>query len=656
MKKYLTLTALILTLGTASCKKKDKPREYRVASVVLDKQELRMGTEDSATLICTVKPEEAQNKQVQWSSSNPSIASVDQNGKIISFATRGRTTISVVSVDDSRRRDTCVVIVSDDVNSVRIAPDSVRLLVGSGEVQLSATVLPAKATNKNVSWRSTNTAIATVTTDGRVRGVARGNAAIVVTTAEGNFTDTCRVIVDTTVPFRVTSVTLNKTTLSLDIGATETLVPTISPANASIKTVSWSSSNTTVATVNGSGLVTAVAPGNAVITVTTSDGNRTATCSVTVRTLPVTGVTLNRNDLGLTINETETLIATVLPAAANQNVSWSSNNTSVATVNASTGQITARTRGTAVITATTAEGNRTATCTITVRDLYVLTTTQIFKNGTAIATLENASSYTIDGSGMYKIGNDIFVTGFTTATSGSARITTRIWKNGAVFATVPNAYFYDMCASPSGHEFYAVGQHYTSGTTNYRGSMFWISPSGEYLGYSEVTTATSTTVTGVTSPTNGMIYISGYDANRGWVKRYEQREGGGIFDVWEGGNNTLLSGLHVSGSNWQATGRSGGRAHLFRNGTAIPLSTATSYATCFAVASNGDVYIGGSTDGSMIWRVSGTTVTTLGNITSPSVVDIQVLGNDVYAVGAGGLFKNNRLMTGYSNVRAVIVE
>jgi uncharacterized repeat protein (TIGR02543 family) len=143
--------------------------------------------------------------------------------------------------------------------------------------------LPSNATNKAVKWKSDNESVATVT-NGLVTAKAVGNTNITVTTEDGGFTATCTVTV--TVP--VTGVTLNKTMLELDVGDTGTLITTVLPSNATNKNVSWSSSNTAVATVSVSGLhgtVTAVSAGTAGITVTTEDGGFTATCTVTVKKL-----------------------------------------------------------------------------------------------------------------------------------------------------------------------------------------------------------------------------------------------------------------------------------------------------------------------------------------------------------------------------------
>lgn len=172
-------------------------------------------------------------------------------------------------------------------------------------------------------------------------------------------------------PVSVTGVSLNKNATTIAIGANETLTATITPANADNQAVTWSSNNTAVASVDQTGKVTGVSAGTATITVTTQDGNKTATCTVTVPDptadpVAVTGVSLNKTSTSLTVGSSETLTATVAPAnATNQAVTWSSNNTAVATVNQN-GLVTAVAAGTATITVTTADGNKTATCTVTV--------------------------------------------------------------------------------------------------------------------------------------------------------------------------------------------------------------------------------------------------------------------------------------------------
>ncbi|GAB6123013.1 Ig-like domain-containing protein [Dysgonomonas termitidis] len=167
-----------------------------------------------------------------------------------------------------------------------------------------------------------------------------------------------------------TSVSLNKTTLALTAGNSETLTATVAPSNATDKTVTWISSNTSVATVDANGKVTAVKAGSA--TITAKAGDKTAVCTVTVSdaTIVVSSVSLNKTTLALTVGNSETLTATVTPSnATDKTVTWVSNNTSVATVDAN-GKVTAKAKGTATITAKA--GDKTASCTVTVSDVALI--------------------------------------------------------------------------------------------------------------------------------------------------------------------------------------------------------------------------------------------------------------------------------------------
>jgi len=163
------------------------------------------------------------------------------------------------------------------------------------------------------------------------------------------------------------SAVIIKKRMSLTVGHSETLAVKIAPAKAD-NNVTWASTNTAVATVNSNGEVVGVSTGTAYVTVTTKDGSKAATCTVTVgkANVALTGVTLNQSTLNLTAGgATGTLTATVVPLTSNQNVTWTSSDPNVATVNAN-GVVTPVVAGTAKITATTADGLKTATCTVTV--------------------------------------------------------------------------------------------------------------------------------------------------------------------------------------------------------------------------------------------------------------------------------------------------
>ena len=254
------------------------------------------------------------------------------------------------------------------VESVSISPSVLTLTEGETKT-LTASILPSNASEKGVSWSSSNTSVATVTSSGVVTAKAAGSATITVKTNDGAKTATCSVTVKAAT-VSVTGVSLDKTSLSMTVGDTQTLTATVTPSNATDKSVTWKSSNTAVSTVSSSGVVTAKAAGTATITVTTNDGAKTATCSVTVQAakVSVTGVSLNKSSLSMTVGDTETLTATVLPSnATDKSVTWSSSNTSVATVSSS-GVVTAKTAGSAMITVKTNDGAKTATCSVNVVD------------------------------------------------------------------------------------------------------------------------------------------------------------------------------------------------------------------------------------------------------------------------------------------------
>ena len=178
------------------------------------------------------------------------------------------------------------------VSGITLNKTALNLTIGASE-SLVATISPSNATNKDVEWTSSNTNVATVDTTGKVKAISTGSAIITVKTKDGAKIATCNVTVKNSV-IPITGVTLNKTALNLVTGASESLVATISPSNATNKDVEWTSSNTNVATVDTTGKVTGVSSGSATITVKTKDGAKVATCNVTVKN-PV--ISVNKNKL-----------------------------------------------------------------------------------------------------------------------------------------------------------------------------------------------------------------------------------------------------------------------------------------------------------------------------------------------------------------------
>ena len=170
----------------------------------------------------------------------------------------------------------------------------------------------------------------------------------------------------------VTGVSLSQSELTLNVNESVALNATVSPENASNKNVSWSSSDETVATVDTNGLVKALKAGTTTITVKTEDGEKTATCSVTVKYIMVSGISFYQTSITLDVDESITLTATIKPNnATNKNISWSSSDEKVATVDTN-GLVKALKEGTATITAKTEDRGYAATCKVTVvKSLFV---------------------------------------------------------------------------------------------------------------------------------------------------------------------------------------------------------------------------------------------------------------------------------------------
>ena len=235
----------------------------------------------------------------------------------------------------------------------------------------STTTLTAKVkdgyvdTNQTIIWESSDQTVATITSAGKVTGKKAGKVTITAYTQDSTFCATFTLNVTDVTVVEPTSISLNSSQITLEEGKTATLTATVSPNNASDKTVTWTSNNTSVATVSN-GVVTAKAAGTATITAKTSN-NLTATCKITVtkKVINPTSITLDKTNLELKEGETAALTAAVLPDnSTDKTITWSSSNTSIATVS-STGLVTAKEAGSAVISAKTVN-NLTASCTVNV--------------------------------------------------------------------------------------------------------------------------------------------------------------------------------------------------------------------------------------------------------------------------------------------------
>ena len=254
----------------------EKPFSGKVEGVELDQQELALIKGENATLVASVKPAVATNKDVVWASDNAEVATV-VDGVVTAVAT-GETVIKVTTVEGEFVAE-CKVVVTNPMKTITLDQHELTILINQ-QATLVATITPADADDKTILWSSSDANVASVL-NGVVSAVKVGKAIIYAKNIEGTVADSCVVTVD---PIAVTGVTLDLTELALEVPATGTLTATVAPADATNKSVVWTSDNEAVATVE-KGVVTAVAAGTANITVTTVDGNFTATCVVTVTEL-----------------------------------------------------------------------------------------------------------------------------------------------------------------------------------------------------------------------------------------------------------------------------------------------------------------------------------------------------------------------------------
>ncbi len=326
-----------------------------------------IGIGASFTIVPTVLPANATDKSVTWTSSAPTIASVDATGKVTGLAS-GTATITATTNNGGYTAN-CTVTVSNakvDVTGISVSPTTRTMNVGE-DYHLTATVTPDNATDKSITWSSSDPTVATVNADAIVTALKAGTATITATTNDGGYTATCVItVIGGTVD--VTGITVTPTTKALTVGEDFTITSTVTPDNATDKSVTWTTSDDTIATVDANGKVTALKEGTATITATTNDGGFKATCTVTVSAtkIDVTGITVTPTSRTMHEGDDYHLTATVTPDnATDKSVIWTSSDDTIATVD-DNGNVTALKEGTATITATTNDGGFTASCVITV--------------------------------------------------------------------------------------------------------------------------------------------------------------------------------------------------------------------------------------------------------------------------------------------------
>ena len=381
---------------TATCAVTVNPKTVPVAEVKLDETELELEEGATATLTATVLPEDATDKTVTWTiggTNSDAVTLNDTTGKevTVTAATAGTATITAKA---GEKTATCTVTVT--ARTVAVTGVTIKVngsesetatMTAGGELQLMAEVLPENATNKTVTWESSNSEYVSVTPSETENGKATitaikptGESSVTITAkAIGgeNITDSIEITVN---PKALESITLttDKNTLT-SVNDTTTITATANPEGAELGTVTWRSSNDEVATVqsneDGTATVTAKASGTATITATA--GEKSEECQITVN-VPVTDVTIkapegtqggtSENPATMTAGRTLQLTANVRPDGADYDqITWESSDPSVATVE--NGLVTAQqvTETTSVTITAKVDNTHSATFTIIVQ-------------------------------------------------------------------------------------------------------------------------------------------------------------------------------------------------------------------------------------------------------------------------------------------------
>ena len=339
-----------------------KPQSVSISGA--PESELKFG--DTARLTAYVSPSSATNKSVIWTSSDPKIASVSGSGlvTVASSAEEAEAWITARASLGTANASCLIKVRNTPVGSVSILPEADSSVVGVGaRISLKPFVLPEAASNKTVSWASSDSGIASVSGAGVVTGVSEGTATITVTTESENKEASRTVKVETIYP---ESIRLSHSSAELAIGAALPVVAYVSPANASDRSVSWESSDDGVVEVIG-GTLYARSEGVAVIrAATNADDSIEAFCNVNVVYQPPTGVSVSPAALTLGEHGTQKVNAVVLPYnASDKTIEWSSSNPDIAEVD-SFGVVSAKQKGDADIMAASCEDGVLGICKVTV--------------------------------------------------------------------------------------------------------------------------------------------------------------------------------------------------------------------------------------------------------------------------------------------------
>lgn len=325
-----------------------------VESIVLNRTSASLKVKETLNLTARVIPETATDKTVVWTSADESIATVTQTG-LVTAMSEGNTVIKATAQDGSEVSAQCTLsVTATSVSNITLTANGPTTLKASETVQLIARVYPETATDKSIIWSSDKPEIADVNENGLVTAFSVGEAVITATSSNG-LTAQLTVTVE---PTPVSSISLNRTSVTMRVTNELQLVATVMPSTATDKRLTWTSSRPSSVSVDENGKVTALLEGQAAITCHAEDGSGVAaTCIVNVVDTDVEIITISADGpTTLKVSETVQLNASVLPeTSTDKSITWTSANARIAEVD-DNGLVTAKSEGVTEITATTSNG------------------------------------------------------------------------------------------------------------------------------------------------------------------------------------------------------------------------------------------------------------------------------------------------------------
>jgi uncharacterized protein YjdB len=614
MKKHVhrpaaALAALALPLFFACSGSGDRP--VTVTGVELDRAALPLLTGGAGSLTAYVVPSGATNKNVTWVSSTPSVADISGDGPTVTVnaVSPGESTITVTTQDGGRTAK-CVVTVTASVavTGVTLSQAYLTPAVG-GAATLTATVAPAGATNKNVTWASSATGVATISGSGptvTINAAALGKSTITVTTEDGGKAAACAV---TVLPpgAQVASVAMGRVAMRLNPMGAGTLTAAVLPADAVGQDLEWTSSNAGVASVAGGGLsatVTGVARGTAVIRATAPNG-RSATCAVTVAEPQGPGVFVAGN-FGLLKDGAFAMRDAYMRA------------------------VHVDARNNVHATGTDSDG----------RAVYV------WNGMAAVLPSDQWATGEAGGYGMHVTGDDhVYIAGYQ---SDGSKLQPRLWVDGAgvPLGSSDYAYLYAPSVCVHGGDVYVLGVFSANPWFLGAGAVVWrngalhsFAPAYSDIAESIAVAAAGTVYVG---GNYGLIAIDAF-ANNKTVSYSRVLDAGGRPNYWH------INSLHIVGGDVHAAGWQDESAVYYdvgRNKHVLPRDAERNYAeaSCVSVSENGDVYIagfdhaGGSDRLAMLW-VNGVPE----SLAAPNAADGY---SSALSVSVGGVAAPNVPVTG----------